>query len=59
MKRYLQIKNQLFREFLAETFGIFILIVFTLGAIAQNTFETEKSVLSVEIASGLAVTIAG
>jgi len=35
MQTYLKIKNQLLREFLAESFGIYILLTFGLASCAQ------------------------
>jgi hypothetical protein len=60
----MKLKNQCLREFIAETFGTFILVIFVCGACAQNTFlSTEdkqfNSNLSVHLACGFAVTIAG
>jgi len=59
MKRYLKVKNQLTREFLAETFGIFIMIVFGCGAEAQNVFSESNNILSADLAFGFGAIIAG
>jgi len=60
MRRYFKIKNQLAREFLAETLGIFILIAFGCASVAQNVFSdnNNKSFLSVNLSFGFGVTLA-
>ena len=47
------------RAFLAETLGIFILIVFGCGSVAQNVFSESKNTLSVNLAFGFGATLAG
>ena len=61
MKTYFKVKNQLAKEFLAETLGIFILIVFGCGSVAQLTFTRveDKNFLSVNLAFGFGATLAG
>jgi aquaporin-9 len=61
MKKYFKVKNTLAREFLAETFGIFILIVFGCGSVAQHVFtpREDRNVLSINLAFGFGATLAG
>lgn len=63
VSKYIKIKNHTVREFIAELFGTFLLVVFINGCIAQNVFyakddENMNSLLSVNITCGFGVTIA-
>lgn len=63
LQRFLIIKSQLLREFLAEFFGTFLLMVFINGACAQNTLFTRddprtNNHLAIDVTCGFGVTIA-
>ena len=49
--------NKYAREFLAETLGTFLLVLFGNGSIAQSMGKTEKTFLPVALGYGLALTI--
>jgi len=60
--KYITVKSQLGREFLAELLGTFILVLFINGAVAQNVFNTKDdkllgNSLAINITCGIAVTI--
>ncbi len=60
-KDCLTTKNQMIREFLAELFGTWILVVFIAGSSAQNVFfkrDGYESLLSVNLTVGFGVTLA-
>jgi glycerol uptake facilitator-like aquaporin len=61
MKSLLSTENQLIREFLAEFFGTWVLVVFINGSVAQNVFfkrDGYESLLSVNLTVGFALTLA-
>lgn len=51
-------RNPLLREFLAELFGTFIFLSFSLASVAQFVFSEKTNFLSVNISFGIALTIA-
>lgn len=61
--RYFTLTSQLAREFLAEMFGTFLLVIFINGSVAQNTFNNRddprlNNPFGINITCGLAVTMA-
>ena len=62
-KMQLKINNQYLKEFIAEVFGTFLLVVFINGAVVQNFFYTKdnpqlNSNLTIFIVCGFAVCMA-
>lgn len=62
VKDYFRIKNQVVREFLAELFGTWLLVLFINGCIAQDLFNKRdnnpSSLISINFTCGFAVTFA-
>lgn len=64
LRKYLHIKSELAREFLAEILGTFLLCVFGLSAVAQHTFfggdgvNNNADFLTVHLSFGLGAVIA-
>merc|ERR1711862_33539 len=56
-KKIAKIKRQLVREFLAETLGTFILVLFGNGAIAQLTGQGGSPFIHIAFGYGLALTL--
>ncbi len=59
----MKIQNQYLREFLAEIFGTFLLLIFINGSVAQNLFFSLDNVvfnsnLTINICIGFAVSMA-
>lgn len=46
------------REFLAEIFGTFLFLSFSLGSVAQFVFSDKTSFLSVNVSFGVGLTLA-
>jgi glycerol uptake facilitator-like aquaporin len=54
----LRFENETFRKFLAEIFGTFIFLSFSLASIAQYVFSGQKEFLSVSVSFGIGLTLA-
>lgn len=57
-----KIRNELLREFLAELFGTFLLMVFINGSVAQNVFQKSVDpnmvdVFGINLTIGFAITL--
>ncbi len=58
VKHYLTIRNELFRQFIAEIFGTFLFISFSLASVAQFVFSGKSLFLSVNLSFGFSLTLA-
>jgi glycerol uptake facilitator-like aquaporin len=58
LEKCIKFRNRLIREFLAEMFGTFLLVLIGLAGLAQFTFKYAENFLAVNMAFGLALIVA-